>query len=270
MTLVTGNYIRPDGSFPRGEVRFTLVPAALKTSGEQVTAGGVVALVRGGWIGIDLVPDPDLLVQGTAYYTVHERVGSLDREWTLVVDGSGPIDLPAMYPGPSVGTGVAMISGPALPTVGQPGDVLTNVAGMWEAAAPSGGAAGIRDTGWLNLSGTGLLNGWANRSDPHLRRWGNVVQAVGGIDGGSATNAHVYTLPIGFRPHIWMTALVPMDEHGESRLAQLAPDGRVFVKNYGSGIHEIALTFLTTDTWPTSLPGTPVRDAPLAVRARTY
>ncbi len=120
MTLVTGRWLRPDLQPDVGYVKFTLMPAARDSDGNQITCTSVFAVLDSdGRLSIDLVPDPALVVDGTAVYEVHENVGQCERKWLLVLDGgTDPVDLPSRWPGDTVsGAAVLPVPGPA----GEPG-----------------------------------------------------------------------------------------------------------------------------------------------------
>ena len=118
MTLITGTWLKPDLTPDTGYIRFTLQPAARRSSGEQITCTPVFAVLdETGSISVDVVPDPDLIVDGTAVYHVFEEVGGCTRSWMLALDGGDPVDLPSRYPGDSVsGAAVLPLPGPQGPT----------------------------------------------------------------------------------------------------------------------------------------------------------
>jgi hypothetical protein len=101
MTLVSGQYLKSDGTPEKGLVTFQLIPAAQDSSGNQRTGSEVVArLDHKGEFTIDLVPDNSLVgLTGDAVYLVTENVGSLKRQWHMLVPDATPIDLNDMYPG---------------------------------------------------------------------------------------------------------------------------------------------------------------------------
>src|SRR5690606_28379538 len=123
--------------------------------------------------------------------------------------------------------------------------------------APSGGG----DTGKRNLWGTGLINDvqwYADSTSVYLHRVGNIVglQIDAYSRAGISATSTLVTLPEGFRPS--------MNQENRN------PDGhRVSV--LGGGAVNIlptstlddwsqlrySITYLTTDPWPTTLPGTP-------------
>ena len=126
MTAVTGRFVDAAGNPAEGYIRFTLHPAAMSTDGEQVTCAPVYGILVDGALDIDLIPDSDLVVDGTAVYRVDEFITDCRRSWWLVLTDSDPVDLPSRYPGDTVGdVAVVPVPGPQGPVgpVGPPSTV---------------------------------------------------------------------------------------------------------------------------------------------------
>lgn len=115
------------------------------------------------------------------------------------------------------------------------------------------------DTGWRDLSGS-LINGWTAGAVPapaRVRRVGYLVTIRAyGLNGTAATAAAAFTLPVGFRPPNTEQVLLrgnganpilgSVDNVGNYSL----PVGTEPVNIFGG------VEFLTTEAWPTTLPGT--------------
>jgi len=115
------------------------------------------------------------------------------------------------------------------------------------------------DTGWRELSSTGLLNGWTANS-VLIRRVNNLVSFKIYQLNPSAATADIFTqIPAGFiRTHGAGTILFPKS-NAEVAFLQLTSGGMTFgtrgVAVYGTGgFCEVQWT--TAESWPTSLPGT--------------
>lgn len=149
-----------------------------------------------------------------------------------------------------------------LPSGGSTGQVLAKASESdydTEWVEPPGGEP--NDTGKLNLWGSGLINDvrwYADSTSVYLHRVGNIVGLQ--IDAysreGTSSTSTLVTLPEGFRPS--------MNQENRN------PDGHL-VSVLGGGAVNIlpsstlddwsqvkySITYLTTDPWPTTLPGTP-------------
>ena len=112
------------------------------------------------------------------------------------------------------------------------------------------------DTGWRNLAGETLSNGWGVYSSTFaLRRIGHQVTVVGWFDGGVATNDAAYTLPAGFRPVSYSaTALVQVGFTAGTRLMEITTGGVMTIYSRAADVHFFSATFPTSATWPTTLP----------------
>lgn len=152
MTTVSGTYLVADDTPARGEVVFQLTPPAMDVDGNQRTSEPVRApLDNLGAFTVDLIPDPDLVVDGQALYVVTENVSGLNgRTWNLLVDGA-PIDqLGDLYPGTALAPGaVVPVPGPVGPQGATGATGATGPTGPTGATGPQGptgdtGAQGIQ------------------------------------------------------------------------------------------------------------------------------
>lgn len=108
-----------------------------------------------------------------------------------------------------------------------------------------------------------LVNGWT-AAVLVLLRYGNTCTLIGnGVNGSAATNNVLATLPVGYR----MTGLAnaPIDAPmGGVNLAAGVPFPRVRLSTDTGNVStaerqtnmNFALTWVTSDSWPTTLPGT--------------
>ncbi|MBZ4486279.1 pyocin knob domain-containing protein [Microbacterium sp. cx-55] len=120
------------------------------------------------------------------------------------------------------------------------------------------------DTGWRDISAD-LINGWSGTAQ--LRRVGALVELkFNGLDPSAQTSATALQLAAGFRPGgtnerpLLHTATTPatvyrMSITGGSSASSINAAANAGLL-YGSG------TFMTSDTWPTVLPGTAVGSIP--------
>lgn len=112
------------------------------------------------------------------------------------------------------------------------------------------------DTGSRDLSAVSLSNGWTVGIGVfRLRRVGNVVNMMAAFDGSAASAATVYTIPAGFRPSTYSWHSVPFTTAASTTRMCEIDTGAFKILNYGAGTHYVNLTWLTPDSWPTSLPG---------------
>ena len=115
------------------------------------------------------------------------------------------------------------------------------------------------DTGWRAVTDL-LLNGWLTAADRiTIRRQNNVVTLMlGDMDGRSATTDVIMTLPSGFRPN-WQYNVPSYTTSGatSSRSVNAVYTGNVTWCGTPRPTYENAIfTYLTSDAWPTTLPGT--------------
>jgi hypothetical protein len=138
----------------------------------------------------------------------------------------------------------------------------TNGAIRWIKATGSGNT-GWRveygDTGWRNIESV-LLNGFTATS-VKIRRFGDQVSiTIFALDGSSSTGTTLYTLPTGFASdsrtrQTWM-GRSSSDQTPNSAITyssntiSLATSPTLITSGRGT------IDYLTTDTWPTTLPGT--------------
>ena len=121
------------------------------------------------------------------------------------------------------------------------------------------------DTGWRSVTDL-LVNGWLTSADRiTIRRQNNVVTLMlGDMDGRSATTDVIMTLPSGFRPN-WQYNVPSYATSGatSSRSVNAVYTGNVTWCGTPRPTYENALfTYLTSDAWPTTLPGTAVGSIP--------
>ena len=121
------------------------------------------------------------------------------------------------------------------------------------------------DTGWRSVTDL-LVNGWLTSADRiTIRRQNNVVTLMlGDMDGSSATTDVIMTLPSGFRPN-WQYNVPSYATSGatSSRSVNAVHTGNVTWYGTPRPTYENALfTYLTSDAWPTTLPGTAVGSIP--------
>jgi hypothetical protein len=111
------------------------------------------------------------------------------------------------------------------------------------------------DTGWRDVKGL-TINGWTSTT-LQIRRVGQNVMLVGVITATAATSDHYLPVLSGFNPP---NAVY----HGFASGTQVPPTFRplgtdsidYFVTSGGtSGTYNIQANYLTTVTWPTTLPG---------------
>ena len=193
--------------------------------------------------------------------------GDTVQDSGVTVDGSGNVTVPGTVNGGEIelgSGGPTITTGTAVPSASEPqgsiyirdgslGDhqyVATSDAGAW---APTGAC----DTGVRDLSGETLSNGWTVQSSTfNLRRIGNTVYLRAMINGASASDGTVYTLPAGFRPDAdGVYAMVGEGSSGGAKLITIASSGVFLVNGYGASIYYINVVFDVVGAWPTSLPG---------------
>lgn len=121
------------------------------------------------------------------------------------------------------------------------------------------------DTGWRHLTAL-LVNGWLTSSDRiTIRRQNNLVTLMlGDMDGRSATSDVIMTLPDGFRPN-WQYNVPSYSTSGatSSRSVNAVHTGNVTWCGTPRPTYENAsFTYLTSDAWPTTLPGSAVGSIP--------
>lgn len=117
------------------------------------------------------------------------------------------------------------------------------------------------DTGWRMLRATDLLNGWAVATQhlgPQVRRIGDIVQMYIpslGLDGANRTNGTFWVAPSGFRPvYNYATLGEVFGDNAWRRVAQDV-DALVIIDSPKAQVSG-NLWWRTSQSWPTSLPGT--------------
>lgn len=167
-------------------------------------------------------------------------------------------------------------SGPRIMSgTGSPEGVVTAPVGsQWTDTAATTGAirwiktSGTGNTGWVveygdtglrNLSAETLLNGWTIYAYFNLRRVGNMVEVNLWPDKTSASADSVYTIPSGFRPAVAyarFTQATNVDDDYCRGYIMSTGDFRVLRSTMTGAIPYIYLTYVTSDPWPSTLPGT--------------
>jgi len=146
-------------------------------------------------------------------------------------------------------------------------DATTDVKGWirWIKATGTGNtgwqAGAEADTGTRNLNGVAWANGWApwGANGQRLRRIGNVVDMEIDLTKASATNDTCYTLPSGFRPFSPSIGAVFTCQSANSavpaEVVVVNGDINVIRSSISGDVMYMRLCFITSDAWPTSLPG---------------
>ena len=171
------------------------------------------------------------------------------------------------------------VSGPRVMSgTGSPEGVVTAPVGsMWTDEAATTGAirwikaTGTGNTGWVveygdtgerNLAAESLSNSWAVANSAfRLRRVGQLVQMLGYFTNTSASADTIYTLPSGFRPSVpaagSIDSVVPTSSSDDYCYGYISSGGvMVLYRACMTGATGYwTQSWFTTDTWPTSLPG---------------
>jgi hypothetical protein len=117
------------------------------------------------------------------------------------------------------------------------------------------------DTGTRNLNGVTWSNGWASwgANGQRIRRVGNLVDVELDLTKAAASADTCYTLPTGFRPFSPSVAAYFTAKTANSAVpAEVAVvNGVVAVSrsSLGGDVMYLRMIFITSDAWPTSLPG---------------
>ena len=146
-------------------------------------------------------------------------------------------------------------------------DATTDVKGWirWVKATGTGNtgwqAGAEADTGTRNLNGVAWANGWApwGTNGQRLRRVGNVVDMEIDLTKASATSDTCYTLPSGFRPFSPSIGAAFTCQSANSavpaEVVVVNGDINVIRSSISGDVMYMRLCFITSDAWPTSLPG---------------
>lgn len=125
------------------------------------------------------------------------------------------------------------------------------------------GGRAIGDTGWRNVA---PINGWTGTL--LMRRVGQLVEcSLNGVNGAAQTAARISFLPVGFRggaPGADATngrvqALMASTHNGLPQAGlgvQVGGTSNEDLNGVGAGAMHGRFSFLTSDAWPTTLPGT--------------
>ena len=170
---------------------------------------------------------------------------------------------------PFVGSGTGSPEGAVTGSPGQQWlqtNATTDVKGwiLWRKASGTGNTGWVvgpeADTGTRNLNGVSWSNGWApwGAYGQRIRRIGSVVDVELDLTKAAASADTCYTLPSGFRP------FSPAAAYFTAQTANSAVPAEVVVTNgdvvvargsLGGDVMYLRMTFITSDDWPTSLPG---------------
>lgn len=122
------------------------------------------------------------------------------------------------------------------------------------------------DTGWRGVTGP-LLNGWTMGSY-RIRRVGSVVSfVIGSLNGSAATSSQFETLPAGFQPYSTEGFTLFFEGNSPTSVyrAYVGSSGQMTT---GTPIPAVniggTMTWLTSQAWPTTLPGTALGGVPAA------
>ena len=121
------------------------------------------------------------------------------------------------------------------------------------------------DTGWRGVTGP-LLNGWTMGSY-RIRRVGSVVSfVIGSLNGSAATSSQFETLPAGFQPYSTEGFTLFFEGNSPTSVyrAYVGSSGQMTT---GTPIPAVniggTMTWLTSQAWPTTLPGTALGGVPV-------
>lgn len=122
------------------------------------------------------------------------------------------------------------------------------------------------DTGWRGVTGP-LLNGWTMGSY-RIRRVGSLVSfVIGSLNGSAATSPQFETLPAGFQPYSTEGFTLFFEGNSPTSVyrAYVGSSGQMTT---GTPIPAVniggTMTWLTSQAWPTTLPGTALGGVPVA------
>ncbi len=171
---------------------------------------------------------------------------------------------------PFIGSGTGS---PESAVTGSPGqqwlqtDATTDVKGwiLWRKASGTGNTGWVvgpeADTGTRNLNGVTWSNGWASwgANGQRIRRIGSTVNLELDLTKAAASADTCYTLPTGFRPFSPSVAAYFTAKTANSAVpAEVAiTNGNIVVvrSSLGGDVMYFRVCFITSDAWPTSLPG---------------
>jgi hypothetical protein len=191
---------------------------------------------------------------------------------------TGPTGAASTVPGPTGPTGATGATGPAgseLSGTGSPEGVVTATVGStWiDTAATTGAiqwikATGTGNTGWVvqygdtgrrNVVSLATVNATATYSIIHLRRVGPVVTLALEVANSVTSTVHelLPSLPTGFKPATTVTFGGGRNTTALMTTAQVSvsPTGQAHMFTGTASYIYAAGTWMTTDAWPTSLPG---------------
>ena len=146
-------------------------------------------------------------------------------------------------------------------------DATTDVKGWlrWIKATGTGNTGWVvgpeADTGWRNLTGVTMQNGWTIQYGQHyIRRTGNVVDYYALVNNTSATADTFYTVPYGFRPVGIARETVWSQDAAKFWRFEIPSSGEAQIVSYNTHaagtFAYLQTTWSTNDPWPSSLPGT--------------
>ena len=259
------------------------VPAA-------TAAGGALAYGQSGaqlgTLKLGLSSFPELFVDATnsGYITmqlngvtrIRERLRDSDKLWSLMTYDAAGVFLRRVID-VQVDTGRVVLTGAAAVEVPAAADGDTTTAAQTTALDSTTGrvavnGAEIGDTGWRDVTAD-LLNGFT-ASDIRIRRHGNMVSVANAGLVAPGSQSSYLTLPSGFRANNGATSndlnragWLGYSSAGTSvsnrqfRITGNAGQTLMVIDNsgtLGSGANSLgSFSFVTSDAWPTTLPGTP-------------
>lgn len=250
----------PDVSTANGTVTLAPTARAVRHGGAWVGIQSVSGVIVEGEIWADETAELPLRVLATDADTGVENWG-----WTATVTIDGATLPKFTFRAPQ--SGVHLTGNDIIPVTGSPVEIvmpdLTDYATIEDVHTAIGEAnLGLNDTGVRNMASAwsgGDAPTWANVT---LHRVGPVVSLAYMARPASETAAPNFTLPPGFRRPTGSTyaPIVQMDT-GLTLLNALSVliggDLFTFRAADGSSYHVGSATWLTTDPWPETLPGTP-------------
>jgi hypothetical protein len=140
-------------------------------------------------------------------------------------------------------------------------DSTTDVKGWirWVKATGTGNTGWVAgaeaDTGWRDIDGGDLVNGWSLSSSVfNVRRVGTQVYLIIYANGASASAAAFYTLPAGLRPrelHVG-SGVASATKQALLEVHQVGTCSLIF---YDTSTFYTATSWPTDNAWPSSLPG---------------
>jgi len=188
------------------------------------------------------------------------RVGSEVNRTQLQ---SGILELgTSSNPGPIITSGTGSPEGVVTAPVGSiwTDTAATTGAIRWIKASGTGNTGWVveyGDTGVRNMSAVALSNGWTT-SEYRLQRVGNTVHFTIGADRSASSADAICSLPSGFRPANYLYFAAVTNQSDDLARFYIDPSGNLTAwgrSDMAGTILYCTATFITTNAWPTSLPG---------------